>query len=471
MNRFLPVLILLLSVSTLPAQNTAIIAGAMPGAGRDTLRLFLQYNPTIRQSTTYTILTENGQFRQVIDLSRPVLCYLQNNGKGFNLLLEPGDSLHLRYSTTGAATLPELTGKGASKTAFLSDFKQFNLNKQVRENLPRFKATAAPFDALYSYIDSAGQAFLLRLQPIGPSMRKESFDLLKAEVMAAVWGQQYRGTTMLYNESIEQTMVNRKHALSPRSKAILQNILKVDESLYYAHNYVNEVYNIFFRQYSDLVMDGLISNNLTDKYNWLKQYLRGRLQVPVLTLFLESDISKLNQAEDLEMLIKETYTSPTDSVYAHYIRKYYNNVTSFRRGMPAPDFTIENEKGEKVNLAHFRGKVIYLDFWFATCGPCHALFSTIAPVKKYFANRQDVVFLNVSIDPRSTWLDALTKNTIAGYHAFTEGKGSSHPIIGHYKVAAYPTTCLIDKKGNIFLATPSTKPDELTQQIEQALTR
>jgi len=39
MNRFLPVLILLLAVSTLSAQNTAIIAGEMPGAGKDTLRL------------------------------------------------------------------------------------------------------------------------------------------------------------------------------------------------------------------------------------------------------------------------------------------------------------------------------------------------------------------------------------------------------------------------------------------------
>ncbi|MBO9683841.1 MAG: TlpA family protein disulfide reductase, partial [Flavisolibacter sp.] len=167
--------------------------------------------------------------------------------------------------------------------------------------------------------------------------------------------------------------------------------------------------------------------------------------------------------------IKNTYTSPADSIYSNYIQKYYSNITSFKRGMAAPEFTLENDKGEKLNLATFRGKVVYLDFWYATCGPCHALFSTIAPVKKHFANRPEVVFFNVSIDPRTTWLDALKKYTIAGYHAYTEGKKGDHPIISAYKVGGYPTTCLIDRNGKIFLATPSTQPAELIQQIEQAL--
>jgi cytochrome oxidase Cu insertion factor (SCO1/SenC/PrrC family) len=459
---------LLLSANTLSAQNTAIIAGEVPGTGKDTLQLYLQHNPTIRQTAIYTTLTENGKFRQVIPLDKPVPCYIQAKGSGFNALLEPGDSIYLHYQSGN--TLPELTGKGAEKTTFLKDFKQYNLYKKVRDNLPRFKATTTPFDALFAFIDSAGQAFGQQLTSIRPSMNKESFRLLEAEIQSAVWGQQYRGATMLYSESIEQTLAKRQKELTPRSQSILQNVLKVNDSLYYSHTYINEVYGIFFRQYDGLIMDGLASKNLIEKYTWLRKHLPARLSIPVQTLFLESDISKLNQAEDLEKLIKDTYTSPADSTYSNYIQKYYNNVTSFKRGMAAPDFTLENEKGEKLTLTSFRGKVIYLDFWYATCGPCHALFSTISPVKKHFANRPEVVFLNVSIDARSTWLDALKKYTIAGYHAFTEGKKGEHPIISAYKVGGYPTTCLINRNGKIFLATPATQPGELIQQIEQALT-
>ncbi len=470
MRRYHIILILLLSVNNITAQHAAIIIGDAPGTGRDSLTIILQHNPTIRQITSYKVPIVQGRFRQVVQLDKPVFCYIKNNERGFNALLEAGDSIHLNYPTQPADGLPVLNGKGTEKAAFLMDFREYVLYKKVRENMPRFKTTTAPFDSLFAFIDSVGQAFLRRLQSIRPSMSKESFRLLEAEILSSMWGQKYRGTTMLYNESIEQTLANRQKELTPRSKATLQNILTVDESLYYSHTYVNEVYGIFFRQYDGLVLDGLAGKNLTDKYTWLRKYISGRLQTPVLTLFLENDISKLNQAEDLEKLISETYVTPTDSIYRNYIQKYYSNVTSFKTGMPAPDFTLENEKGEKLNLAYFKGKVIYLDFWFATCGPCHALFSTIAPVKKHFSNRPDVIFLNVSIDPRTTWLDALKKHSIAGYHAYTEGKGGDHPITSAYKVSGYPTTCLIDRNGKIFLATPATQPQELMQQIEQALT-
>jgi peroxiredoxin len=216
-------------------------------------------------------------------------------------------------------------------------------------------------------------------------------------------------------------------------------------------------------------MEGKATKNLLDKYAYLRKRLPGRLTIPVLTLFLESDIRKLNQAEDLETLIREIYQSPADSTYRNYIGQYYSEVTSFKTGMSAPEFTLENEAGEKRKLADFRGKVVFLDFWYGACIPCHALFEALAPVKHHFAGDPNVVFLNISIDPRPVWLAALKKFQVPGYHVFTEGKGADHPVIQSYKVMGYPTTCLIDRQGNIFLATPSSDPAELIAQIEKAL--
>lgn len=137
--------------------------------------------------------------------------------------------------------------------------------------------------------------------------------------------------------------------------------------------------------------------------------------------------------------------------------------------MNAPDFVLVNGNGEKITLSTFKGKVVYMDFWYAACGPCHALFKTLKPAKEYFSNNSNVVFLNISIDLEDVWKKSLIKYDITGYHAFTENKESNHPIIKTYKVAGYPTTCLIDKSGNIFNANPSNKPDELKKQIEDAL--
>lgn len=460
-------LLLLLAYRSI-AQQTAILAGKAPAPGKDSLKIVLHVNPTIRQTITYSVPIIDGQFKLEVPLKKPVTCHIPGGERGYNILLEPGDSIYLIHPESEDG-LPILSGKGIEKAVFLMDFRKYNLYKKTRENIPRFKATTHPFDSLFAFIDSVSEVFRQRLRVIKPSMSKESFEFLRAEVLARTWGLKYLGTTELYHESIEETLAQRQNELTPHSKAILQNILSVDESLYYSAYYVNEVYGIFFIQYDGLVLDGKASKNLIDKYSYLQQRLPGRLKTPVLTLFLESDISMLNQAEDLERLFNVIYDSPEDSIYRNYIKNYYGSVTSFKKGMPAPDFVVENEKGEKVKLASFRGKVLYLDFWYAACGPCHALFSTLEPVKKHFLGRSEVVFLNISIDSKITWLNALKKYSIPGHHFFTEGKGADHPIIHSYKVGSYPTTCLIDRNGKIFLATPSRTPDELIQQIEKAL--
>jgi thiol-disulfide isomerase/thioredoxin len=36
----------------------------------------------------------------------------------------------------------------------------------------------------------------------------------------------------------------------------------------------------------------------------------------------------------------------------------------------APDFTLPDESRRPVRLAHFRGKVVLLNFWMTWCSPC-----------------------------------------------------------------------------------------------------
>ena len=301
-------------------------------------------------------------------------------------------------------------------------------------------------------------------------MMDESFNLLNAYLAATLMYNKNRSVGLIYYESFDETLAKRQKELTNESKSILQNNLKFDGSLYYSSKYVDVVYTILFMQYDGLVFANKKSRDIIEKYKYLNSHLPQKLKAPVLTLFLEDDISKLNQNEDIETIIQKTYTSPQDSIYKSFITSRYYDAISLKKGMDAPDFVLENEKGEKISLATFKGKVVYLDFWFAGCGPCHALFETIKPVKKYYASNDKVVFLTVSIDSKKIWMESLDKYKLEGYQAFTENQEINHQIVKSYKVVGYPTTCLIDKRGKIFLANPSKFAQELQQQIENALT-
>jgi cytochrome oxidase Cu insertion factor (SCO1/SenC/PrrC family) len=241
--------------------------------------------------------------------------------------------------------------------------------------------------------------------------------------------------------------------------------------LFYSSGYVNEVYNVLFIDYEGLKFSKQIDTGLIKKYDYLNSRLPSTLGIPVITLFLDHDIDnlKLNtNIESIEKIIERTYHQK-DSVYKTYVENRLREATSFKKGMDAPDFIVENQRGEKVTLSSFKGKVIYLDFWYAACGPCHALFETLEPLKKDYSKGKDVVFLTVSIDRREVWEKALKKYSIDGYHVFTENREGSHPIIKAYKVAGYPSTYLIDRNGKIFLANPSKNPEQLNKEIAEAL--
>jgi cytochrome oxidase Cu insertion factor (SCO1/SenC/PrrC family) len=468
---FISILFIIGSFTPVHGQTTTI-SGEIDNLRNDTIKIILQINSITRQSEVHTIPVKKGQFTDTLQITKPTYFYTHDGSNYVNGLIEPSDRITILYNADSANTTLKFKGTGSEKMSFINSLVRLKLYNRLKEQLPIAKTKKYPFDYLFNYSDSIANGMFTILDSIKPFMKPESHNLLSADIKATLMGNKYRSVGLVYHESVEETLKTRQNELTKSSKHYLQNILSFDQTLFYSSSYINEIYNILFVNYDGLILANKAGKNLVDKYSYLSKKLPGKLKIPVLTLFLDYDIGKLNQAEDLEDLISSTYLSNSsdDNVYRNYIEERYEVATTFKKGVNAPDFTVENEKGEKITLASFKGKVVYVDFWYGACGPCHALFQTIEPVKKYFSSKDDVVFLIVSIDRKETWEAALKKYNIPGYHVFTENQESSHPIIKSYKVAGYPTTCLIDRNGKIFMATPSNNPEELQKEIEDALT-
>lgn len=449
-------------------SQPTIITGKIAHPANDTLKFIVTLNDITRQREIITTSLQQGQFTQHITITNPVYLSLTDGNNYINMLVQPGDSIHVEYDARQPTISTVFSGIGKEQCIFLRDLSLLKMQDRMKEQVILAKQTAYPFDYLFNYIDSTEQTCLRQLYQLQNIIHKETAQLLYAHVKSHFLSYKYRSAGTVYHESIATTIKTRQLQLTPATIATFNNLLQFDSSCANSSFYINTVYTILFMDYDAAVLEQRISNDLAVKYAYLGSLLPPSLKIPVLTLFLEYDISKLNQAEKLEQIINTTYHLPTDTVYKNYIVKRFEDGTVFYKGMKAPDFVVENEKGEKVSLATFRGKVVFIDFWYAACGPCIAGFHNLHTLKQRFANK-DIIFLNISIDNRNTWLKALQQLDITGYHVFTENKGNNHPIIGAYKVNSYPATCLLDRQGNIFMANPSRNPLELESQLEEAL--
>ncbi|HMB15589.1 MAG TPA: TlpA disulfide reductase family protein [Pelovirga sp.] len=112
----------------------------------------------------------------------------------------------------------------------------------------------------------------------------------------------------------------------------------------------------------------------------------------------------------------------------------------------APDFTLEDTKGNKVTLSSLRGKVVMVNFWATWCPPCKEEMPSMERLNKFMSD-EDFVMLAINADDngREVVPDFLKKNP----HDFTvlyDDQGAVKQSYGVYKL---PESFIINKDGTI----------------------
>ncbi len=449
-------------------QDSFVISGTIKNAAGDTLRCVLNENAVVRQSRTIYISLVNGSFKQTIQLSSPTYIYINDGTNYVNGLISPGEDIHITYDAKDLAASLMLSGSAKTKFEWANAWTSAKLLDKLKEVTKIAKLKTYPFDYLFAYLDSVQDWHLAKIQLIERQDPK-STHIMKAHVEGSIQSYKYSYLTRVFQEHISVTLATRAQQLTPASRKAIGALLRFNEKYHDAPVYVNSIYNILNMQIGELIYTKKMDDSLLLKLEYLDSLLPQKLKLPVMTMFIEDGVRSKKPAEEIQQLLDYASRFPGKQLYPEYIQRLLAERDTFKKGMKAPDFQLENDRGEKLSLASLSGKVVYLDFWYAACAPCHSLFASIKPVKEHFKNNPDVVFLTVSIDLKGEWQKALQKFKIAVDHAYTENRQRRHPIINDYRVKEYPTTLLIDKKGHIFEGKPSRDARELQAQIEQAL--
>ncbi|QXE18187.1 cytochrome c biogenesis protein/redoxin [Clostridium sp. 001] len=118
----------------------------------------------------------------------------------------------------------------------------------------------------------------------------------------------------------------------------------------------------------------------------------------------------------------------------------------------APDFSLVDQYGNTHKLSDYKGKVVFLNFWATWCPPCKSELPHIEEIyKEYENNSKDVIILGVTAPNLGQ------EGSKENIRSFINKQGYTFPVVfdsdgdvmGRYDIDAFPTTFIIDKKGNI----------------------
>ncbi|MBX3230423.1 MAG: TlpA family protein disulfide reductase [Labilithrix sp.] len=117
----------------------------------------------------------------------------------------------------------------------------------------------------------------------------------------------------------------------------------------------------------------------------------------------------------------------------------------------APSFTLKDIKGHDVSLESYRGKVVVLNFWTKTCGPCMEEMPEIADLARILKPQSDVAVVTVSTDDTAQEaIDTLKSVLRENEPPFSVLMDPDAKIVrGKYGTSLYPETWIIDKDGVI----------------------
>lgn len=184
------------------------------------------------------------------------------------------------------------------------------------------------------------------------------------------------------------------------------------------------------------------------KTAFTKTYVKANTSSVVAPFLISRSLIYYLELEELEEYVNLLDTQLSSSVYTKALVKRVELLRNLQPGMPAPEFTQNNTKGEAVSLSDFKGKYLLIDFWASWCGPCRRANPEVLRVYNKYKGKNFTI-LGISMDEnKEAWLKAIEDDKLEWEQVSTL-EGWKNPVGKLYAVNGIPHAVLIDAEGNI----------------------
>ena len=154
-------------------------------------------------------------------------------------------------------------------------------------------------------------------------------------------------------------------------------------------------------------------------------------------------------ADELETMVNGLNPSIAALPEIKSLKERVTLMKSVAVGQKAPDFTLNDVKGNPVSLSSKIGaRLLLIDFWAAWCNPCRQENPNVVKVYKEFHKKGFDVF-GVSLDnTKEDWVKAIVDDKLTWTQVSDLQRGNS-AAAKLYSVNSIPSNFLLDETGKI----------------------
>jgi peroxiredoxin len=131
-------------------------------------------------------------------------------------------------------------------------------------------------------------------------------------------------------------------------------------------------------------------------------------------------------------------TAQMKKIEADRIEKFHKAV-----GKPVPELTFTDIKGKHYTKADLIGKVVVINFWFTSCGPCIKEMPELNDLVNKYKSEDDIIFLAFATDSKIR-IDKFLAKREFDYRIVSDAKTIAEE---DFNVLYYPSHFIVDKQG------------------------
>lgn len=202
--------------------------------------------------------------------------------------------------------------------------------------------------------------------------------------------------------------------------------------------------------------------------NYIESLSEPKQELYRAAMILNETVMLSGGYEVAERQVKEFQQLYPSSGFLPQLQIALTSLENLKEGAVVENFAFVDMEGNKVSLADYKDKIIYLDLWASWCGPCINTFKTKTPAfAEKLKDRQNVVLMYISIDEKpEAWKNYLSKNPMGGVHLFA-GKGFEAEIVRYFKVWGIPRYLILGKDNKIVDVNAPRPGDEAYEALIQ----